>query len=133
MDAACFYLIILSDVCLFSQFFIIINNTEMSILVDKPFIGSLMVSLDKFLEEKLQGQKHKYLSDSCSILPSCFPEQSCQCLLAAGLSAHGMPTPLHCSPPSSSLLNSTANSQYLPYLSVAFDIIDTLILICFFP
>lgn len=51
MEAACFYLIILSDICFSPLFFIIINNTEMNILVDKPFIGSLMVCLDKFLEE----------------------------------------------------------------------------------
>lgn len=61
MEVACFYLIILSDICFSPQFSIIINNTEMNIQVDKSFIGSLMVSLDKFLEEKLQGQTYKYL------------------------------------------------------------------------
>lgn len=56
------YLIILSDIWVVSIFFIIINNTEMNKQVDKPFIGSPVVSLDRFLEEKLQGQKYyKYL------------------------------------------------------------------------
>ena len=31
----------------------VINNTEMNTQVHKPFIGSLMVYLDRFLEEKL--------------------------------------------------------------------------------
>ena len=35
------------------QCFIFINNTEMNTQVHKPFIGSLMVSLDRVLEEKL--------------------------------------------------------------------------------
>lgn len=56
----------------------------MNTQVHKSFIGSLMVSLDRFLEEKLQGQRYEYLWILFH-LAALLSEQSCQCILASTL------------------------------------------------